>query len=273
MMRASWNNDRRFGFLVLVVSRLFPLLLLFLVLCLALDGFEGQASAEAHHKPRLMLAVVLNRDVVAGTRLDYDAVAKIDMPSSLVTESMVLPSRFEKIMGRRLLVPCKRGDILLYQYFEANESIQRLSDVVRPGGRIVSLPVSMAAGVGGHLRPKDRVDILFTGEDPKDGKSKTRLLASNVLVMAAGDISALKSTALLDLSRADRSTVSVFLTPKEAERAVWAAQNGNLYFLLRDKNSGDSPEIGTIGLESLLDEARLSELQSKRTVVVLEEKK
>lgn len=58
---------------------------------------------------------------------------------------------------------------------------------LEPGARAFALRIDVTSGVSGFLRPGDRVDVYWTGTG-RDGDSVTRLIRSNVQILAIDQI-------------------------------------------------------------------------------------
>ncbi len=156
----------------------------------ALLAYKTMQRAEDKVKEgwTLMPVVVSNRDIVEGTVLDYDMVAKHQMPEQFMTPSIVSPKQFEKVIGQKLMVPLQRGDLILWSHFRSEGTFERLSNIVRKAGRAISIGISGAEAVAGWVRPNDHIDILGTFEDPKTESLVTVTLMQNVIVLATGSI-------------------------------------------------------------------------------------
>jgi pilus assembly protein CpaB len=217
----------------------------------------------------LVPVVVANRDVVEGTVLDYDMVAKMQMPEQFVTPSVVKPSQFEKVIGQKLMVPLQRGDLILWSHFRSEGTFERLSNIVRKKGRAVSIGIGGAAGVAGWVRPNDHVDILGTFQDPKESNEVTVTLLNNVIVLATGNVTGSTNAQLLTAKEKSYDTITIMLLPEEAEIAVLASKLGSLYLTLRNPEDISEPEErGRATITTLLTGERVKALQRKREQII-----
>ncbi|MBN2493532.1 MAG: Flp pilus assembly protein CpaB, partial [Deltaproteobacteria bacterium] len=182
----------------------------------------------------LVPVVVANRDVVEGSVLDYDMVAKMQMPEQFVTPSVVKPNQFEKVLGQKLMSPLQRGDLILWSHFRSEGAFERLSNIVRKRGRAVTLPIGGAAAVGGMVKPNDHVDILGSFTDPKTQTLVTVTLMQNVIVLATGKITATTNVAAMSDDDKIFSHLTLLVLPEEAEIVVLASQMGSLTLTLRN---------------------------------------
>ncbi|HLN25181.1 MAG TPA: Flp pilus assembly protein CpaB [Patescibacteria group bacterium] len=131
-----------------------------------------------------------------------------------------------------------------------------LSGLLSPGMRAVSIPVTPNNSVSGFILPNDHVDILLnidvraaTPEADKAGmggdmaRYASEILLSDVRVIAVDD----------KLARADAATnmtaktMTLELTPKDAEMVLTATRLGELNLVLRSLApgaAGDAPPVG-----------------------------
>lgn len=213
----------------------------------------------------LVPVVVANRDIVEGSVLDYEMVARMDMPDRFVTPSVVKPGQFEKVIGQKLMVPVQRGDLILWSHFRSEGTFERLSNIVRKAGRAISLDISGAAAVGGWVRPNDHIDILGTFQDPKTNQMVTVTLLQNVIVLATGSITGSTNIQALDKGERIYNTVTVMVLPEEAEIVVLASQLGALHLALRNPDDiGGEEERARATIETLLTGERVKALKRKR---------
>jgi len=213
----------------------------------------------------LMPVVVANRDIVEGSVLDYEMVAKMQMPEQFVTPSVVKPEQFEKVIGQKLMVPLQRGDLILWSHFRSEGTFERLSNIVRKAGRAISLDIGGASAVAGWVRPNDHIDILGTFQDPKSNQMVTVTLLQNVIVLATGAITGSTNVQALDKDSRNYNSVTVMVLPEEAEIVILASQLGSLHLSLRNpEDIGGEEERARATIETLLTGERVKALKRKR---------
>ena len=114
-----------------------------------------------------------------------------------------------------------------------------LAGDIKEHQRAISISVGGAAAVSGMVKPNDHVDVLGTFTFPSSTKSGememvTQTILLDVLILATGH-----DTAKSQLGAGDRAagynTVTVEVTPREAEMLVFAEQaRGRLVLPLRN---------------------------------------
>lgn len=152
------------------------------------------------------------------------------------------------IVGRTLVSHVEAGIPLRWTDIEGAVRGKGLSADIESGFRAVSINVSGSASVSGMVRAGDQVDVIGTFTFPSDeGRNKrgdpaTCTILQKVTVLAVGDETA-KSRArnLGAASSSGYSTVTLLVTPREAEMLAFAEQvKGRLILTLRNKNDTET---------------------------------
>ncbi|MEP9374720.1 RcpC/CpaB family pilus assembly protein [Mesorhizobium sp. KR1-2] len=91
------------------------------------------------------------------------------LPSSFGSlQNLALPAADaygEWLKDRTAATDIPAGSVLLFQYFDDNDG-GRLTTMIAPGKRALTLPVDAAEAVGHFVEPGSRVDILGTVDEP-----------------------------------------------------------------------------------------------------------
>ena len=113
---------------------------------------------------------------------------------------------------------------------------------VPPGHRAVTVAVNEVAGVAGFLSPDNKVDVVLTTPIPgKLNETISKIVLQNVPVLATGQIAQEQK----DGKPIVVPTVTLDLTPDDAEKLVLAASKGSLQLLLR--NFSDANPVAARG--------------------------
>lgn len=114
--------------------------------------------------------------------------------------------------------------------------------VVPPGHRAVTVAVNEVAGVAGFITPGNKVDVVLTTPLPGNpNETISKIVLQNVPVLATGQIAQEQK----DGKPIVVPTVTLDLTPEDAENLVLAANKGPLQLLLR--NYSDTTEVAGRG--------------------------
>lgn len=172
--------------------------------------------------------VVAMSDLPIGTRLAAGLVTARDWPKNGVPEGVA--SEPEAVLGRLVRGEIVRGEpILEHRLFPKDLAAAPgiMSVIVPPGKRAMAVGVNEVIGVSGFILPKNRVDVIATRTDARAGKS-TETILQNVEVLAVGqrvDQSGDQAVKVL--------TVTIAVTPEEAERVALALHEGKIHIVLR----------------------------------------
>lgn len=184
------------------------------------------------------------KDLAPGTALDAEMIGELEIPKTAVTDRNIRREHLNVILGRKLKNTVNlKSQILWSDIVDMEARGGNLANMVKEGERAVSIPVDMTSSVTGLVEPNDRVDILGTftfpsmkGDPQLD--TVTLTILQNVTVLATGrDTSGSMNLAMA--SGAQRkggsySTVTLLVTPKEAEMLVFAMQKGRMTLTLRN---------------------------------------
>src|SRR6266568_41264 len=117
-----------------------------------------------------------------------------------------------------------------------------MSYIVPAGHRAITVGVNEVAGVAGFLSPNNHVDVVLTTQIPGNtSESISKIVLENVPILATGQI----ATEQKDGKPVVVPTVTLDLTPEDAEKLILAASKGSLQMLLR--NVTDIAPAGTKG--------------------------
>lgn len=124
-----------------------------------------------------------------------------------------------------------RGEQVLTSRVYTEERRGTLSFRIPENMRAVSIPVDEVTGVSGYIAPGDKVDVLVTIEDEEinEGAATTFTLFQNISVLAIGEIPREVED---DTSRLV-STVTLEVTPEQAETMAFSYQYGSFHLVLR----------------------------------------
>jgi len=185
------------------------------------DAKRGQTTVDV---------VVAKRDLERGDSIDSEAVAVRSMPKQYVHESALRPEQFSTIENQRLAVPLKRGEALLTSLVEGNGSAV-FSATLRKGLRALTFEVDMVNSISGMLRPGDRIDLIYSSRGLDGAREMTLPLLSNVTVLATDQTLTKREDATGKLR--SFSTITLELSPVDADRVIVAKASGQLTAVLR----------------------------------------
>lgn len=149
------------------------------------------------------------------------------------------------VIDQKLAANVKKDSPLRWRDLETGELSGRgslLANIVPQRERALAVAVDSTSSVAGMIRPNDHVDILGTFRFPAaEGDAAldtvTLTLLQNVTVLAVGQQ---LSTSVEEGRRgASYTSLTLSVTPPEAELLVFAQQKGKLTFTLRNPRDVD----------------------------------
>ena len=100
--------------------------------------------------------------------------------------------------------------------------------IIPEGYRAMAVAVNDVAGVAGFVLPNSTVDVIVTTTPPSGGERISKIVLENLRVLAVGQKMEEKEGKAVQVP-----TVTVSITPEEAERLALASNVGTLQLLLR----------------------------------------
>lgn len=223
---------------------------------------------EHKYRPGEPVEILVSRVALpAGSKLSKDQLEVREYPSSYAHNHAVKKIDLFAVDGRMLSLPLQRGQQLLWTDLEGAEAVRKksLGEFVPKGQRALTLTVDRVSSAGGNLRPNDRVDILATLPQP-GGDEVTIPLLQNVSVVATGSELGREGSMTTAPQRGEGFvTVSVLVTPEEAQRLTFAQVKGRISLVVRNPDDATSFEnLASVTWRSLLNDGERKELQRKR---------
>jgi pilus assembly protein CpaB len=180
-------------------------------------------------------------DIPLGTTIHSNQVALSSWPKEMQPRDAF--TALKPVFGRVAMRDILRGEpVVESRLVPADKSSGLLSLKVPAGMRAFSVKVNEVVGVGGFIVPDSRVDIVVTTavspQRQQEQVSKTFL--QDVLVLAAGQLVEQKDNKPVTVN-----TVTLAVTPEDAEKLALASNDGKIQLVLR--NFSDSRKVETPG--------------------------
>lgn len=207
---------------------------------LAASSYYGKRERDLAKANEPQPVLVAKGDILSGVLLNESMVTQVRVPFRFLQPGAI--SRLEDVVGQVSLVPIQKGEQILNTKVAPVGEKTGLATRVPPGMRAVSLSVDESTGVSGLIRPNNFVDILasFELEDALESRQNmTATLAQNVLVLAVGyDIGEVsksqeKRKDAFGGEATPAKTVTLSLTPEQAQQVLFAQHHGELVLALR----------------------------------------
>jgi pilus assembly protein CpaB len=209
-------------------------------------------QTEARASDTALPTFVSQKVVVATMDLDLGAIlTPAEMQIRMFPENLVSLGTFgtvEELEGRVLRTPVAMGEPILESKLAPEGSGGGFSSLIPTGMRAVTVGVNVVSGVGGFILPKTKVDVLVTVSGMGKGEDReTRTILQNVEVLAVDQTYEKDSNEPMTVK-----SVTLLVTPEEAEKLTLAANEGVLQLALRSGGDEDLHQSDGVGLKELM---------------------
>jgi len=194
--------------------------------------------------------VVAIGDIPEGLAVERAHVATASWPANTVPVGAY--STVDSVVGRVTRVNVFNGEPIVPGRLAPAGTGPGLELKIPPGQRAMAVSVNDVAGISGLLQPNSRVDVMVTTGDVATGKATAKLFMSNMRVLSVG-------TAIQrDASGKPMPAASVTLgvTPDEAERLAIAMNQGAIQLVLRGYGDPDSVKTRGATTTDVLNQLR-----------------
>ncbi|MCL5744377.1 MAG: Flp pilus assembly protein CpaB [Acidobacteria bacterium] len=216
--------DRRF-LTVLGVSLVFALVVSSIFYQMTSRSSGGQKKIERVETRDL---VVATRPLPVGVSVKPPDVKVIKVSAEAFPKGAF--SKVEEVIDRPVISNVLLDEPILEGRLAARGSGLGLAPVIPVGMRAVTVGVNEVVGVAGFVLPGMRVDVLLTGSPPGGAGRMTTTVLQNSLVLSAGQ--AMQADARGQPISAP--TVTLLVTPEQAETITLAGNEGRIQLVLRN---------------------------------------
>ena len=198
----------------------------------------ANSRAEVTTRP----VVVASRDIQEGMAIDRIALQVAQWPVQTVPVGAF--SSIDSVVGRVPRVAIFNGEPIVPGRLAPSGTGPGLEVKIPPGQRAMAVRINDVAGISGLLQPNSRVDVLVTIRENDSDKQVAKLFMSNMLVLSVGT-EVQRDTQGKPINA---TTVTLAVTPEEAERLAIAMNTGSIQLVLR--GYGDPDSVRTKGATS-----------------------
>jgi pilus assembly protein CpaB len=198
-----------------------------------------ELDAEAHRGQQTVRVIVASRNLARGQSLTSKDLAIREVPREWVHSTALKPADFDTIQNQRLATALKRGETLLQSHLEGRGATV-FSANLKKGWRALTFEVDTVNSISGMLRPGDRIDLIYTGKPVQTANLGGLAGAEedNVTLPLLSDVTVLATGQTITKHDAqgqphDFSTITLEVSPLDADRIIVAKDGGHLTALLR----------------------------------------
>jgi len=181
--------------------------------------------------------VVASKELPFGTVLSADNIQTAAWPIEIVPSGAI--SSTQELMGRVVKTPIATGEPILETKLAPVGMDRGLPMRVSPGMRAMTVPVNVVSGVSGFVLPDSKVDVVVTIRPETERETVSKLVLQNLLVLAADQKLEDNEGRPMKVQ-----SVTLLVTPSEAEKLALASNNGEIQLVLRNPADADSAKTG-----------------------------
>lgn len=206
---------------------------------------QSQQQEMARAKSEMGAVVVAAEPIPFGSRIEEKQLKKVlwpkaNIPASTFTDPAVL-------IGRNVVGSVVVGEPLMEAKLAPTEAKGGFMAYLIPEGhRAMAVAVNEVVGVGGFVLPNSKVDVVVT-TTPPGGTQISKIILQNLSVLAVGQKMEEKEGKAILVP-----TVTVSITPEEAEKLALASNSGPLQLLLRGTKDDMPTDTKGAALSNLL---------------------
>ena len=165
------------------------------------------------------------------------------------------PADREWVESRAAVVDIEQGVLLLKQFFVPPDSMAFDLDQIEKGKRAITIGVTELSSVGQFIDPGSRVDILGVfetltsmpigtqGEEIDIPQSRVKTILQSVKVIAAGRVTSDGASRQLREQGGGYRTVTLEVTPEEAELLVMAKSQSSVGLVLTHRRKDEANPV------------------------------
>lgn len=207
--------------------------------------------------PEPTAVIVAARDLAVG-----EPISAHDLTTAQVPKRFIQPyatQTAEELTGLMPLAPMAAGEQVLRNKLRRPEEVPKdatLSGRTPKGKRAVTIAVDTVTGVGGFVRPGDRVDVLWTiqlpGAGQQQGQILTLVLFQDVPVLAVGQEMVGSASRKVEAASAQQYTVTLAMTPQETSFLLFAREQGRIQLSLRSHSDQGPVTVAPASIATLM---------------------
>lgn len=206
-------------------------------------------AIEARGKGKTVKVIVARHNLKRGDKVTSNTVAVRDVPVDFAHSAAIAPESFDRVDGQPLAYPVRAGEMVLWSLLEGKK-VPTFSARVENGRRAMTVAVDEINSISGLLEPGDLIDLLVTID--QRGRKITRPLLQNIEVMATGQRAI---DGARDGERKHYSTVTINITPEQAQQMILARESARITALLRRPDDRNPIPGGNANMVALLNSA------------------
>ena len=186
--------------------------------------------------------VVAQTQIPVRTKVKEPMLDEVIVPLDAIHPDAV--TEMDEILGKVTNQVIFESEQILSAKFEDAENLRELAFIIEEGMRGVSIGVSDVKSLGGNVMPGDHVDVVGVFKESITGIDSAFTILTDVSIKAVGK--SLGPEDEQESGKGSARTVTLEVTPQQAEKLILADENGNLRLTLRHPDEIYTPKsVGT----------------------------
>jgi pilus assembly protein CpaB len=211
--------------------------------------------------------IVAAADISPGTALSGTAVKNVTWPQAVIPPNCA--SILREVENRVVKVPIPQGNPILFSMLAPEGTAAGLSGILDDGKRALTVKVDEVTGVAGFIHPGDHVDVLMDlSMKGQQGEHFSKTILHDISVLTTGQIWEQKG----ENKPMVVNTVTLELTPEQAEVLNLASNEGKIRLALRNRNNKTVAQTPGVTTSVLLGGAAAKKEEKVEVQPVREEK-
>lgn len=196
--------------------------------------------------PETEAILVALKDINLAEPITADVLKLEEWPKDKITPDAL--RNLDEVVGRRTRTKIYAGEPLREAKLISADGGDAPSEQIAKGYRVVAVRVDAATGVAGLVKPGDRVDVqLFVSKNDRNGISQSvvKTILEDVRIFAVDSSFRRAAEESEDASPAAARTISLLVTPKQAETLNLANELGKIRLTIRHPD--DDTDVAVTG--------------------------
>jgi pilus assembly protein CpaB len=186
--------------------------------------------------------VVSAQEIPVGSTIISQQVKMLNWPKAAIPAGQTFSSA-EQVIGRTAIDRYTAGEPIVESKLMPKEGQSGILTYKIPEGhRAMTVAVDQVSGVAGFISPGNKVDVVLTTTTPGASQPVSKIVLQDVPVLATGQVIAQEKK---DEKPVVVPTVTMDVTPEDAEKLAIASTQGRLQLVLR--RVGDKEVSKTTG--------------------------
>ena len=174
---------------------------------------------------------IATADISPGTAISGLAVKAVTWPQEVIPPNCA--STMREIENRVVKAPIPKGNPVLFSMLAPEGTAAGLSGILEDGKRALTVKVDEVAGVAGFIHPGDHVDVLMDMAMQGQSEHFSKTILHDISILTTGQTWEQKG----DNKPVVVNTVTLELTPEQAEVLNLASNQGKIRLALRNRNN------------------------------------